>query len=164
MKRCQPDGRSDVRTFLFPWSWVSPLLSRTDYLPAERKESCVTPGFGPSPTSAPCLCLCSSFLSPAARLGDKCHPNATEGCAETRLRESPSALAPSFHWQGEPAGKEEREPRARSSQCWASEGAGQKMPSQLTLSVTQRPSGCSQPHWRAVRWAGGEDRGGVLQS
>lgn len=111
--------------------------------------------------------LCSVPVSvlllpvPAAPFGDKCPPNATGDVPRrARLRESPSELAPSFHWHRER--EEEREPRPRSSQCWASEGAGRKMPSKLTLSVTRRPPRCSQPHRGAVTWAGGQDRGGVL--
>lgn len=50
MKRCQPDGRSDVRTFLFPLSWVS-LISKTGYLLVDVTRKLVLPHqLWPNPT------------------------------------------------------------------------------------------------------------------
>lgn len=76
MKRCQPDGRSDVRAFLFPLSWISSLISEIGYLTVEVKQKVsVTPPVQtqrhcpPSPfTLHPYLCI--SCISPASDCED----------------------------------------------------------------------------------------------
>lgn len=149
MKRCQPDGRSDVRTFLFPWSWVSPLMSGIDFLPVERKASGVTPALDPA---SPLLCahVCAPPACPQQHILEQVSPERHGGMSERSAAPCVTIGAGSAHpWEpGNPG------PGASST--------GWKIPSQLTLSVIQRLLRCSQPRWGVVSWAGGEDRGGVL--
>lgn len=155
MKRCQPDGRSDVRTFLFPWSWVSPLTSRTDYLPVERKETGVSPAW---PQPQPCSVPVSVLLLPLSSSTFWRQMSPVEGCAELRAApESPcgagSGAAASFHWH--PEGGEGGQGTQGQEVLGQRGGWAENAFPINSSSDTAATEG-------GVRWAGGEHRGGVL--